>query len=313
MLVWFWAEVQEVSRPMTDALYIIGNGFDLHHGIPSAYSSFGQFLADHDPETANLVEQYFSVDKDFWSEFEERLADFNSELLIDDAQQFLVSYGADDWSDAYHHDYQYELDRVVSRISNTMRERFAEWIRQLRIPQTPLPSSVQLNIDPKATFLNFNYTPSLQRLYGVSDSHILHIHGAAIDPESSLVLGHGWEPPNLDPYRFESEPENADMRVIEGIQIVDDYFKKTFKPTSSVLQSNDAFFQNLRNVREIRVMGHALASVDRPYFDRVIQSIEANDVRWKVSYYEDLDQTRDRFFELEIDAALVEFALLPEF
>lgn len=298
---------------MTDTLYIIGNGFDLHHRIRSAYSDFGRFLAENDPETAALIEQYFCVDEDFWFEFEERLASFDSDTLIQDAEQFLVSYGAEDWSDAYHHDYQYEIDRVVSAISKTMRKRFAEWIRQLQLPDPTTLSATQVNIDPTANFLNFNYTPSLQRLYGVPNSQILHIHGSAIDPESALVLGHGWEPENLDPYRFESEPENADTRVIEGVQIVDDYFKSTFKPTQRILQDNVAFFEGLDTVRQILVMGHSLAEVDRPYFEAVLQHIDTRKVRWKVSYYGDIGQVQRRFSKLGVSTELVEFALLSEF
>jgi hypothetical protein len=30
---------------MEETLYIIGNGFDLHHGIPSKYSDFKIYLA----------------------------------------------------------------------------------------------------------------------------------------------------------------------------------------------------------------------------------------------------------------------------
>jgi len=47
-------------------------------------------------------------------------------------------------------------------------------------------------IDPTAFFLTFNYTPSLQELYGVPDRRILHIHGEANLPDSDLILGHAW-------------------------------------------------------------------------------------------------------------------------
>jgi len=50
-------------------------------------------------DTFDFVFRYFAVDADFWSEFEERLASFDTDTLIDDASQFLVSYGADDWSE----------------------------------------------------------------------------------------------------------------------------------------------------------------------------------------------------------------------
>ena len=81
---------------MTTKLYIVGNGFDIHHGIPSSYSEFGKFLLARDRETAQLFEEYFSVDELFWSEFESRLASFDAYGLLERAVDFLVPYCAED-------------------------------------------------------------------------------------------------------------------------------------------------------------------------------------------------------------------------
>ena len=35
---------------MTETLYIIGNGFDLHHDVASKYSDFKAYLAKHDQD-----------------------------------------------------------------------------------------------------------------------------------------------------------------------------------------------------------------------------------------------------------------------
>lgn len=299
---------------MSGKLYIVGNGFDLHHGIPSSYRAFGEFLRDHDPRTFDFVERYFDVSADFWAEFEERLASFDTDTLVDDASQFLVGYGAEDWSDAYHHDYQYELDQVVEAISKTMRSRFGDWIRQLQIPDPSDITALRLRVDTSAAFLNFNYTPSLQRLYGVPNSHVLHIHGSASDINAQLVLGHGWKPPEaLDPYRFEQEPEAADMRVVEGQRTIDNYFKDTFKPTELIIRDNRAFFESLANVEKVFVMGHSLSEVDHPYFHEVLRYTCASRVKWKVSYRGDLSGPRSRLEELDIDPTTVEFLSLIDF
>jgi hypothetical protein len=60
---------------MGEAVYIIGNGFDSYHDIPSDYSDFGRFLEKIDPITYREVETCFAVDDGFWWEFESRLAD----------------------------------------------------------------------------------------------------------------------------------------------------------------------------------------------------------------------------------------------
>ena len=298
---------------MTNTLYIIGNGFDLHHGIQSSFRAFGEYLRDHDQATYNVLERYFDVDSEFWAEFEEQLAD--RDALIDHASNWLVSYDAADWRDAYHHDFQYEMDRDIEAISTTLRLRFGEWVRQIRIPEPSEIACNRLPIDKSATYLNFNYTPSLQRLYSVPDAHILHIHGKATDSDAQLVLGHGWEPEeNPDPFRFERDPQDAaDMRVVEGHRAIDEYFRDTFKPTPQIIRDNTAFFGNLSQVERIFVMGHSLSRVDHRYFREVIRNIDSNRATWKISYFDDLKGLRARFEEFGITPHLVEFAPLSDF
>jgi hypothetical protein len=300
---------------MTHRLYIIGNGFDLHHRIPSSYREFGAYLKAHDRDTYQVVERYFGVDDDeFWSEFEDRLTAFDIDTLIDDASDFLVGYFAEDWKDAYHHDYQFEISRAVEAISKTLRSRFAEWIRQLPIPPPSAIAGLRLPVDSSATFLNFNYTPSLQKLYGVPNANILHIHGAAGDPDAQLILGHGWKPEiDPDPYRFADDPEEADVRLVEGQRIIDDYFKDTFKPTARIIADNGTFFAGLSQVDSIFVMGHSVSEVDHPYFFEVIRNIDADRVPWKISYFGDLAGLRGRVEKLGVGSRLVEYALLPDF
>ncbi len=299
---------------MSETLYIIGNGFDLHHGIRSSYKEFGAYLKARDRETYNVMERYFDVDTDFWAEFEGRLASFDSDTLIEDTSCFLVSYSAEDWSDSFHHDYQYEIDETIKAISTTLRARFAEWIRQLRIPDRSEIASLRVPLDPSATFLNFNYTPSLQQLYGIPDARIRHIHGAASDPDAQLVLGHGWEPePQPDPYRFSGDPEDADTRVVEGQRIIDSYFRDTFKPTANIIQANAAFFASLSQVERIFVMGHSISSVDHPYFNEIIRNIDATRVRWKISYRDGIAELQERVKMVGIALNQAEFAHLPDF
>lgn len=298
---------------MNHRLYIIGNGFDLHHGIPSSYQAFGHYLRHVDTHTFKLVEEYFDVDDGFWSDFEDRLADFDAYTLVENASQFLVGYGADDWSESGHHDYQYEIDRVVEAISRSMRERFVEWIRQLAIPPASAIGDCRLAVESDATFLNFNYTPSLQLLYGVPDRNILHIHGSAADPTSRLVLGHGWEPKDVDPYQGTIVPEDVDTRVAEGRTIINGYFKDTFKPTKKIIADKRRFFEGLAHIEEVFVMGHSVAHVDHAYFSEVVAHVDRNKVRWKVSYHESPVEVRARFSDFGVDPSLVEFLPLAKF
>ena len=67
-------------------LYIIGNGFDCHHYIPSSYKHYMTWLICHYPELYDEVARTFKdADEDtWWADFEHRLADvdFTYDLSI---------------------------------------------------------------------------------------------------------------------------------------------------------------------------------------------------------------------------------------
>src|ERR1035441_4739874 len=177
---------------MNTTLYIVGNGFDLHHGLRSAYKHFGEFVKANDSTLYGFIEDYFAVDTEFWSEFEARLADFDAATLIEHASNFLVPYSAEEWKDSFHHDYSFEIEQVVEGLSGRLKSNFAKWIRQLVTPDpTAIPD--KLRLDTNATFLNFNYTPSLTGLYGIAPSQVIHIHGSVADPDDDLILGRSEE------------------------------------------------------------------------------------------------------------------------
>lgn len=297
---------------LSPALYIIGNGFDRHHDIPSDYRDFGEYLSTVDRDTYREVEAYFNVDDEFWWQFEEQLAHFDTDAAIDYASQFLMSYGADDWSDSGHHDYQYELERVVEAVSSTLQERFAQWVRQLSIPSRLIRKTVRLPLNPRARYLNFNYTPTLQQVYGIPNGQILHLHGNASDPTDHLFIGHGWERADSDSFNHHVDMSEADARVAEGNQIVGSYFSATFKPTAQIIARNQPFFANLKSIREIFVMGHSLAEVDNPYFAEIIRNIDSSSVRWTISYHRDLTDAKLKFSRFGIDMPLASFATLDD-
>ncbi|ABE65044.1 conserved hypothetical protein (plasmid) [Nitrobacter hamburgensis X14] len=292
---------------MANRLFIIGNGFDLHHGIPSRYSQFGEYLLAVDPTAWQMINEYLYVDEDFWACFEERLASFDEDAVINHAEQFLVGYGADDWSDAYHHDFEYEIEQVVDALSRKLRDHFAAWIRQLPPPIPDTYSPVRC-IDPGALYLTFNYTPTLEATYGVPSANVLHIHGNATIPSDQIVLGHGWE-------RLEEEKlspkvhEDTDTRVAGGYQLIDGYFSGTFKPTDDILCRNAAFFSGITNIDEVLVLGHSLSDVDVAYLHEVIRSIRPY-ATWTVSYHGSPVGEVERMGRLGVSPALSRFCPL---
>ena len=64
----------DVISPAT-TLYVIGNGFDLAHGVPSSYSKFRDWLGRHS-DLREALETYIRNDALWWN-LEEALADLD--------------------------------------------------------------------------------------------------------------------------------------------------------------------------------------------------------------------------------------------
>jgi hypothetical protein len=260
-------------------LYIIGNGFDRFHDIPSSYWDFKKYVQEENPELFEALGEYF-YDDELWSDFEETLAYIDTEKIIDDATNYLESYGTEDWSDAYHHDYQYEIDRAIGVVTEELRKCFLSWIRQLEIPTEP-----RIHITKASRFLTFNYTPTLEQAYGVRSTNILYVHGKAVDENSLLILGHSRTPSEESSFSKDND-EDTDVRVAEGNQILDQYFEDTYKNTEQIVSENSRYFSSLRNVKEIYVLGHSLSIVDMRYFQVIAESIR-KDAKWVISFHSD--------------------------
>lgn len=268
-------------------LYIVGNGFDIHHGIPTSYRNFKDYLQKHDRHVHDYVEEYLQVN-DNWSDLESALAYLDVDTVIDHSSDFLQSYATEKWSDAYHHDYQYEIDNIVSSLSTKLKEHFCDWLQDLIIPDLSDLTCIPLNLNVSAIFLNFNYTSSLQHIYGISEKNILFIHGEADDPVSEIILGHAWNPTEIQNLNDVENPEEMDTRVMEGNVIINEYFRKTFKPTEKIIKSNKQFFESLKDISEIRILGHSLSEVDFKYIE-VVSKIVNPGANWIISYYNNYD------------------------
>lgn len=263
-------------------LYVIGNGFDLWHGIPSSYSRFREYVLSQDRQLFDTVERYLPTDGD-WSDLESAFANLDVESVIDDLGQFMPSYGADNWSDAGHHDFQYEVDLVVQRLSTELRTRFGEWVRSLVIP-TPCSARRRLrSIDANAIFLTFNYTATLVSLYEVPDAQVLHIHGNASQQDSELILGHAWNPAQRRSLNDRFDIENIDTRLMEAHNILDNYLSRTFKPTEELIRKHHAFFNQLDAIETVYVLGHSLSDVDSAYFQALLAVPAVVAARWHVA------------------------------
>jgi len=300
---------------MKNTLYIIGNGFDLHHNIQSKYSDFKEYIQHNNKALFDLTEEYFQIE-DNWSDFESALATIDTEdidELVNNASSFLASYTDDDWSDASHHDYQYEIGKVFQPLSSLSEKYFKEWLLQIYIPNRKETHNQSLKLTKNATFLNFNYTNTLQKIYKIKKSKILHIHGS-LKKSSDIIIGHGRKPTNKKYVDRLYDPTEMDVRVVDGDNLIEEYFQTTFKPTKKIIKENKNFFSKLKKIDKIYVLGHSLSEIDFKYFQVIVKQIYKKDVCWIVSYYtlKDKENYKQQFKELKINSKNIQYTKLTK-
>lgn len=284
---------------MITKLYIIGNGFDLHHYLNTSYYDFANYLRDKHNGIFYSLESYVSYpksEKDLWSNFEENLANLDVEEVLFEHSDTLPDYASEDFRDRDRYVFPDIMEELYQKLTSGLFSAFEEFIRQVEFPKYSWEQKIA--IDKDATFLTFNYTDTLERLYAIDKSKIIYIHNSAFYGSDNIILGHG-----IDPEKFEKngpeppidlEPEEIeewyaknddyDYSFDEGKQNLMKYFKATYKPTKAIINQNCLFFQSLGQVEEIYVLGHSLSSVDLPYFETIVNKIR-RDVKWTVSFY----------------------------
>ena len=193
---------------MLSRLIIIGNGFDLAHGLHTKYSDFMEYLCSYEKEPEIIYGRFVRLDsisprdqekhhfyeaiskyipeQDLWSSFEEALSFLDYEQIQEDNSCYLLDYGDDNWRDSANHDFQYMIEEDLAFAKDISRY-FSEWILHINTNVLPVVSSNILNRN--CLFLNFNYTDTLEKVYGIPASNILYIHGNALRG-NNLILGH---------------------------------------------------------------------------------------------------------------------------
>ena len=299
---------------MSDCLIVIGNGFDLFHGIPSSYWGFYNYLKEnsssynflenlkrYDPESEESIFSIFGntnnsdddtssflekierfIDTDeLWCNFEKALGDLDADELRDYFSDEIKSYGDDDWSDSYHHSYQFAIEEGLG-FAKQIPKYLKDWICKIDIDTIKPKLSANI-ISPDAFYITFNYTRTLEDVYDIPDKQICHIHGS-VDDFGELIVGHGDKSSFKRPPLYTYE-EDDDIRLIEGEKLIAKYFKKTYKNVEKIIKQNEGVWNRLKKVKKVYILGHSLSDVDMPYFEKIYQSVHPK-CKWFVSYYE---------------------------
>ena len=295
-------------------LYIIGNGFDLHHGLKTSYHDFGNYVKENDSELLYYLETYFDYpDTDaLWSNFEQNLAKLNLDQVISDNEDSLPNYSSDDFRDRDRYTFPDNMDNIVEKLTDGLINTFKEFILGVTLPNCAFREN-KLFIEKEAYFFTFNYTDMLEKIYNINSENILYIHNSVYHRYDNIVLGHGRDPETfkektlehphdlVDPDEiaewYDKNDKGYDYSLDTGAENIMKYFEKSFKPTQDIIEQNGHFFEKLHNIENVYVLGHSLSNVDMPYISKIKDSVTLN-ANWTVSYYEQND--KQRFAEILI-------------
>jgi len=296
-------------------LYVIGNGFDVHHELDTKYTSFGLYLKNHYPDVYEVLLEHYgfgelepkspsSMSDPLWSEFETNLSNLDTESVLEAHIESMPCYADPNFRDRDRYIFRTDMEQILELLTNKLYKAFKEFILAVKFP--PLNDKKLIRLDRNATFLTFNYTDTLAKYYGVHDQNVLFIHNKAKEESEKLVLGHG-----IDPTAFEDKPikppeglndeeheewiqfqsDKYDYSFEIGKDEINKYFRKTFKGTHEIIERNEKFFSSLGNIDEVYVIGHSLSNVDLPYFSKLINSVKT-DAKWIVTFYSPEDKQR---------------------
>ncbi|WP_291100789.1 MULTISPECIES: bacteriophage abortive infection AbiH family protein [unclassified Flavobacterium] len=294
-------------------LYIIGNGFDIHHKLDTRYQSFANYLAENNSEVYDLLLNYYGLpditnpeltDEEYalWSRFEQALADLDYLTVLDDNSDLIARPGAEDFRDRDWHSYQIEMELIIKDLTTNLISDFNSFI--LEVEYENIPDDMLIELEDDSHFLNFNYTETLQESYGVPEERITYIHNKANEDNCMLILGHGTDPSNFiekeeEPPQGLSEEEfyewreqkadEYDYSYESAKQEILSYYTTAFKNTASIIENNIDFFTSIMEVEKVIVLGHSISEVDLKYFEILKAKLNEN-VIWSVSYYSELEK-----------------------
>lgn len=283
-------------------LYIIGNGFDLYHQLNTRYSDFASHLEIQNKRIFDELNQYYYMiqNSDLWADFEANLSNLDTELVLDNLSDYLPGSFGGGFQDREWHAFQIEIEMLVDRLTTELKSEFKKFI--VNACNAGARTKEHINFKPNSTFISFNYSNTLEKLYKIKNTDIFYIHGSAFKNDS-IILGHGVEPSESSNTAIEPSPskglseeglerwhqdmsDNYDYAYEQGISKINNYLRASFKNAAEIINENIDHFNSLQKINTVVILGHSMSDVDIPYFEEISNNVKPN-ASWFISYYSD--------------------------
>lgn len=338
---------------MTDLL-ILGNGFDRHHGLDTDYKgTYQKVLYDIDPLLFDIVNRvFFDETEELWNDFENHVGrlthDFLEEFearVSEEIDRFNSEnsdpnvYAFDPEDDRYGDRYS-EIDNAIHGVHankpsaesllgtdirlNKLRSYLTEGLIKLtENANKTLEGKDKFTFCSDVRVITFNYTETVEKLYGVAPESILHLHGTAhpvwgnkidqvtkgeeisFDTEN-YYFDHNYSVELADDGKYYPYPSNISdfesaLSVDEEVSKLREWVDSNFEEYGKQLEEEDLkkFLESIgeSKIDRVFVMGHSLGEVDIPYFQIVAEKFP--DASWTISYHLEETEEKERREEKE--------------
>lgn len=251
-----------------DTLYIIGNGFDLHHGLDTSYKNFRDNVVLKTPNLRKLLLDLYgdAINEDmWWSDFEAKLSDIDYNHLLNSDNG--VAMGG---------------MKVQNFLTGQLPPLFGKWIKSIKLKNAP---EKQLDIDKDALFFTFNYSLVLEIIYEVNKDNIWHIHNS-IEEVDKIIVGHDSDLNTLiSNYNLNRGNKQYNSWIIDNII---PWAAKGAKGVNKRIEENMENFNKYSTIKHIISMGFSFNEIDMPYIKAIISSnYNKNDIDWTIYYHQE--------------------------
>ena len=275
-------------------LFIIGNGFDLAHGLPTSFNPDFKNITEIHEQISDFWDIYQSVNSNIWSDFENCLAhpDFNQ------LEEIFRGYEPD-----FSSDYESDRNSIIIQVdlNGRLKESLYDFANRAEqeINDKNVQSQFYKHFNCKDLFISFNYTHTLEKLYKITDNQIVHIHGEV--GKNNLLLG--YEEGEFQPELYFYDPigegrghvvktdykdyidrmqENESIDFYTREACIGLYKKaKSFSKKIQLEKLKD--FLKDKEVKDIIIIGHSCGETDYKYFEALNKKYPLS--KWTFYHY----------------------------
>lgn len=298
--------------------FIVGNGFDIQHGIKSKYSDFHSFMRSmyvnkqiEDNSFDDFFPWRYSVPKsrgvlgkfdnyqlidvfgflDYClTKSENREAHFNFHSNSDWysiestlANLDLYEFFQEEYYPATHIS---EEDKAydIAECFKYLYKIFWIWVKEIKIDSVvPIDAFKELFDCENDIFFTFNYTRTLEDVYGAKQ--VRHVHG---EQGKGLLFGHE-KMQNIDEYCHKNGIPDY---CAHAIKVLMEITEKDTEKNSSNMALYYSFLD--KDITDIYSYGFSFSEVDLPYIRDICKAIDTSKIVWHLSDFDSME-TREKY------------------